>query len=157
MKSKLMLFAAGLVATVALVAGCSSTQLSTAQQLFASDCSVVNADLQALTTSTLLTADQQTKVSDLMTANKAVCSAVASADVSTLKSIHDSLLPAAIIVVSAVPAIPNQPAILLALNTIGPIVQQLIDQAITASTASATSSASAPVAASTPLSGVPLQ
>jgi hypothetical protein len=140
MLNKLCL-AAGLVASIALGA-CASSQLTTAQKLFASDCSVVNADLQALTTSTLLTADQQSKVSDLLTANKAVCSAVASADVSTLKSIHDSLLPAAIIVVSAVPAIPNQPAILLALNTIGPIVQQLVDQAITASTASA------PVAAS---------
>lgn len=145
---KIMLLAAGVIASVVLIAGCSSVQLTTAQQLFASDCSVVNADLQALSTSTLLTTDQQGKVSDLLTANKAVCSAVASADVSTLKSIHDSLLPAAIIVVSAVPAIPNQPAILLALNTIGPIVQQLIDQAITLSTASGATAASAPVAAS---------
>jgi len=141
MKKIIAAFAAGLVALA--LGACASSQLTTAQQLFASDCSVVNADLQALTTSTLLNADQQGKVSDLLTANKAVCSAVASANVTTLKSIHDSLLPAAIIVVSAVPAIPNQPAILLALNTIGPIVQQLVDQAITAST-----SASAPVAAS---------
>ncbi|MBN3811718.1 hypothetical protein [Paraburkholderia sp. Ac-20347] len=146
MKKILAAFAAGVVALA--LGACSSTQLTTAQQLFTSDCAVVNADLQALTTSTLLTADQQSKVADLLTANKAVCSAVASADVSTLKSIHDSLLPAAILVVSAVPAIPNQPAILLALNTIGPIVQQLIDQAITASTASGDSAASAPVAAS---------
>ncbi|WP_321905102.1 hypothetical protein [Paraburkholderia tropica] len=144
MKKILAALAAGVVALS--LGACSSTQLSTAQQLFTSDCSVVNADLQALTTSTLLTSDQQSKVSDLLTANKAVCSSVASADVSTLKSIHDSLLPAAILVVSAVPAIPNQPAILLALNTIGPIIQQLVDQAITASTAA--TAASAPVAAS---------
>jgi hypothetical protein len=142
------ILAAFAAAVVALALGaCSSSQLTTTQQLFASDCSVVNADLLALSTSTLLTADQQGKITDLLTANKAVCSAVASADVTTLKNINDSLLPAAIIVVSAVPAIPNQPAILLALNTIGPLVQQLVDHAITASTATSTA-ASAPVAAS---------
>ncbi|SDR37837.1 hypothetical protein SAMN05443245_5272 [Paraburkholderia fungorum] len=146
MKKIIAAFAAGIVALA--LGACSTSQLSTAQQLFASDCSVVNADLQALSTSTLLNADQQGKITQLLTANKAVCSAVASADVSTLKNINDSLLPAAIIVVSAVPAIPNQPAILLALNTIGPVLQQLVDQAITASTASSATAASAPVAAS---------
>jgi hypothetical protein len=141
MKKIIAAFAASVVALA--LGACASSQLTTAQQLFASDCSVVNADLSALSTSTLLTADQQGKISALLTANKAVCSAVASADVTTLKNINDSLLPAAIIVVSAVPAIPNQPAILLALNTIGPVLEQLVDQAIAASTA-----ASAPVAAS---------
>ncbi|MDE1182320.1 hypothetical protein [Paraburkholderia sp.] len=137
------LFIAAVAAICVAFAGCSTSQLTTTQQLFASDCSVVNADLLALSTSTLLTTDQQTKIGDLLTANKAVCAAVANADVSTLKSINDSLLPAAIVIVAAIPSLPNQAAILLALNTVAPIVQALVDQAITAATSS-TAAMSAP-------------
>jgi hypothetical protein len=74
-------------------------------------------------------------------------------NVTNLKAFHDSLLPVAIGIVQATPAIPDQPMVLLALQLFGPVVQGLVDQAIT----TVAPVASAPVAASTPLAGVPLQ
>lgn len=67
-------------------------------------------------------------------------------------ALHDSLLPALIAIVNGNPLIPNQTAILLVLNTFGPIVQQMVGQVITASTASAASDA---VAASEPVAPEP--
>lgn len=57
MKKILTDFAAGHISLA--FGACSTSQLSTAQQLFASEGSVVTADLQGLTTSTLLDADQR--------------------------------------------------------------------------------------------------
>lgn len=143
---KLMLLAAGIVASIAIVA-CSS--LPTVQQQFETGCTIVNGDLAILATSPLLNADQQATISKtIVPANQAICKAGAQLNVSDLKAFHDTLLPAAITIVQAVPALPQQKAVLLGLQTFGPMVQALIDQNLTTT---------APAAASTPLAGAPLQ
>jgi hypothetical protein len=144
---KKLCLAAGLVAAVAFAA-CSS--LPTVQQQFQTGCTIVNGDLAILGASPLLNAGQQAVINKtVLPANQAICKAGAQLNVADLKAFHDSLLPAAIMIVQAVPTLPNQPAILLGLSTFGPMVQALIDQLITATTAaSSTVAASAPVAAS---------
>ncbi|WP_176016659.1 hypothetical protein [Burkholderia sp. BCC0398] len=143
---KLMLLAAGVVTSVAIVA-CNS--LPTVQQQFQTGCTIVNGDLAILATSPLLNADQQAAISKtILPANQAICKAGAQLNVTDLKAFHDTLLPAAITIVQAVPALPQQQAVLLGLQTFGPMVQALIDQILTAA---------APAAASTPLAGAPLQ
>ena len=136
------------VAALAIFAGCNS--LPTVQEQFQTGCTIVNGDLAILGASPLLNADQQAVINKtVLPGNQAICKAGAQLNVADLRAFHDSLLPAAIGIVQAVPAIPNQPAVLLGLQTFGPMVQALIDQLITATTA--------PVAASTPLAGQPLK
>ncbi|MCO1390999.1 hypothetical protein C6T66_09795 [Burkholderia multivorans] len=143
---KLMLLAAGILASLAIVA-CNS--LPTVQQQFQTGCAIVNGDLAILATSPLLSADQQATISKtILPANQAICKAGAQLNVADLKAFHDSLLPAAITIVQAVPALPQQQAVLLGLQTFGPMVQALIDQILTTA---------APTAASTPLAGEPLK
>lgn len=144
---KLMLLAAGIVASLAIVA-CNS--LPTVQQQFQTGCMIVNGDLAILATSPLLSADQQATISKtILPANQAICKAGAQLNIADLKAFHDSLLPAAITIVQAVPALPQQQAVLLGLQAFGPMVQALIDQILTTTAPSA--------AASTPLAGAPLQ
>ncbi|MGU7839372.1 hypothetical protein ACV22V_07895 [Burkholderia sp. AW33-5] len=141
-----MLLAAGIVASIAIVA-CNS--LPSIQQQVQTGCTIVNGDLTILATSPLLSADQQATISKtILPANQAICKAGAQLNVADLKAFHDSLLPAAITIVQAVPALPQQQAVLLGLQTFGPMVQALIDQILTTA---------APAAASTPLAGAPLQ
>jgi hypothetical protein len=153
---KKLLIAAGfaLAACFALFAGCASNgsapALPTPQQLFSQACPIVNADLAILAQSPLLTSAQQDVLTKtIIPANQGICSAGVQISVANLKAFHDSLLPAAIAIVQAVPAIPNQPVILLALQTFGPLVQQMIDGVIVAvAPAASAPAASAPVAAS---------
>lgn len=131
---KMLLFAAGVLASVAILAGCNS--LPTVQQQFQTGCTIVNGDLAIIGQSPLLNADQQMVINKtVLPANEAICKAGAQLNVADLKAFHDSLLPAAITIVQAVPALPDQPAILLGLATFGPMVQAIIDQII-ATTAS---------------------
>lgn len=128
---KMLLIAAGVLASVAILAGCNS--LPTVQQQFQTGCTIVNGDLAILATSPLLSADQQAAITKtILPANQAICKAGGTLNVADLKQFHDSLLPAAIAIVQGVPAIPNQPAVLLGLQTFGPMVQAIIDQLITA-------------------------
>lgn len=137
--------AAGVVAS--MLVACSS--MPSRQQQFQTGCTIINGDLAILVTSPLLNTDQQDTISKtILPANQALCKAGAQLNVADLKAFHDSLLPAAIGIVQAVPALPNQPAVLLGLQTFGPMVQALIDQILTTAT---------PAAASTPLAGAPLQ
>lgn len=126
--------------------------LPTIQEQFNTLCPVVTADLKTLSTSPLFGASDQKSLASAANANGALCTAGGTLNVTDLKAFHDSLLPAAVALVQNNPLIPDQTAILLALNTIGPIVQNLIDQAITAvatvQAASAATAASAPVPAS---------
>jgi hypothetical protein len=134
MFKKLVVVLAGIVA----LAACNS--LPTVQQQFQTGCTIVNGDLAIIATSPLLNADQQATITKtILPANQAICKAGATLNVADLKAFHDSLLPAAVAIVQGVPALPNQAAILLGLQTFGPMVQAIIDQVITAS---------APVAAS---------
>jgi len=153
---RMLLIAAGLAlpACFAMLAACNS--LPTVQQQFQTGCAIVNGDLEIIAASPLLNADQQAKITKMiLPANQAICKAGATLNVADLKQFHDSLLPAAIAIVKGAPAIPDQQAILLGLQTFGPMVQALIDQIITATTAA--TEAAAPAPASTPLAGAPLQ
>lgn len=126
MIKKLAVVLAGVVA----FAGCKS--LPTLQEQFTQACPIVTADLKTLSTSPLIGSADQVALAKAADANKAICAAGGQLNVTALKAFHDSLLPAAVAVVNGNPLIPNQTLVLLALNTFGPIVQQMIDQVITA-------------------------
>lgn len=156
LKNILAAFAAALVALA--LGACTSTgapiiSLPSLQQQFTQACPIVTADLTTLSTSTLIGSADQAALAKAAAANKALCAAGGQLNVTDLKAFHDSLLPVAIAVVNGNPLIPNQTAILLVLNTFGPIVQQMVDQIIVAAApaASTTVAASAPAAASAPV------
>jgi hypothetical protein len=111
-------------------------------QLAAQFCPIVKADLAILSTSPLLSQDQKDKLNSVAPINDAVCSAAATIQLQDLQAFNNTLFPAVTAIVAAVPAIPNQPAILLALQLAQPILNQVVSDAIAAS------QASAPVAAS---------
>lgn len=155
-----VLVAAGLVVLASMFAGCQTPP--TFQQTFEQACPVVNADLAFVGASPLLTPDQQDTINKkVLPANQALCAAGGKLDVISLKAFHDSLLPMAIDIVEAAPALPDQQIMLLALRSFGPLVQQLVDQVIVtvapapASGASAASGpqASAPSVASSSVVG----
>jgi hypothetical protein len=144
---KKLLLAAALAAFMLFVA---CTSLPTLQEQFAAACPIVTADLTTLSASPLIAANDQAVLAKAAAANKSICAAGGQINVTDLKAFHDSLLPAALLVVQGLPQTPELQGIELVLNTFGPIVQQLIDQviaAVTVSDASATA-ASAPAAAS---------
>jgi hypothetical protein len=133
MKSKLAFLAvAATLAAGALLSACttvpagSQVALIPPQQLIASFCPVVNADLQVLSASPLLTPDQQTTVAKVLTVNKQICAAGASLDLGNVTDLNANLFPALIAVVAANPQIPNQPAMLLGLQLAQPILQQAV-------------------------------
>lgn len=150
MKRFTMLLAAGIAASAVFLAGCKTApSLPTIQQQFAAACPLVNSDLAILAQSPLIAPAAQDLINkQLIPKNKALCAAGAQFNLADAKSIHDSLLPAVVDIVTATPEIPNQPLILLGLTTFGPLVQQLIDQTVFATPASGVTAASAPVAAS---------
>lgn len=126
---KMLLLAAGL-ALSALFGCANAPALPSLQQQFVQMCPVVNADLAVLAASPTLTVNQQDSIKQVLVANQLICSSGAQLNVTSLRAFHDSLLPVAIAVVQATPAIPNQPLVLLGLQLFGPVVQGLIDQAI---------------------------
>ncbi|MGN6589314.1 MAG: hypothetical protein ACTHKE_03380 [Sphingomicrobium sp.] len=150
---KMLRIAAGLAlaACFAMIAGCSNApvKLIPPQQLATAFCPVVNADLDVLSKSLLLTADQRELLNGvpgdparpgIIAVNKAVCAAGGQIDVSDLKKLNETAFPALITLVSALPALPNQPAILLGLTLAQPILAQVTAQF----------AAAVPVAASSP-------
>lgn len=160
MKRFSMLLAAGLVASVALFAGCASAPIPltvpTPAQLTADFCPVVNADLTALSSSTLLTSAQRTLLTTVIIPdNQAVCAAGAAINVANLQTLNATAFPALIALVGALPMIPSQPAILVGLTLAEPVLTQIINSLPVP--AAPTVPAAAPVAASTPLAGAPLQ
>ena len=76
----------------------------------------------------------------IIAVNKAICTAGGQIDVKDLQAFNATLFPALITLVSAVPALPNQPAILLGLTLAQPILAQVTMQLV----------AAVPVAASSP-------
>lgn len=137
------------LALLATLAGCNSLPpIPTLQQQFQMGCTIVNGDLAVLGASPLLTAAQQDTINKtVLPANEAICKSGGQLNVADLRAFHDSLLPAAIAIVQAAPLIPNQPVVLLGLQTFGPMVQALIDQVAFATKAPA---ASAPVVSPAP-------
>ena len=147
---KKLLLAAGLAALVAF-AGCKS--LPTVQEQFNTLCPIVTADLQTVSTSPLLNASQQAIAMKAHDLNAKICTAGASLNVADAKDLANTALPAVASIVAAIPDTPAFPstAIALALNTFGPIVLQLVEQAFeTVQGASSPAVASAPAAASSP-------
>ncbi|MEX3933246.1 hypothetical protein AB4Y32_15835 [Paraburkholderia phymatum] len=116
-------------------------------QLAAQFCPIVKADIEILKASVLLSQAQKDKLAEVAPINDAVCSAAATVDLTDLQKFNSTLFPAVTAIVAAVPAIPNQPAILLALQLAQPVLNQVVADAIAASKASA-ATAAAPVAAS---------
>ncbi|MFM0141709.1 hypothetical protein [Paraburkholderia sp. RL18-085-BIA-A] len=147
------LFIAALAAVCVAFAGCANAPaLPSLQQQFVQMCPVVNADLAVLAASPSLTVAQQDSIKQVLVANQLICSSGAQLNVTSLRAFHDSLLPVAVAVVQATPAIPNQPLVLLALQLFGPVVQGLVDQAIT----TVAPAASTPAAASAPVASAPV-
>jgi hypothetical protein len=165
---KMLRIAAGLALAACFVvfAGCSNApiKLIPPQQLVTVFCPVVNADLKLLAASPLLSASQQQALNGvpgdpthpgIIAINAAVCAAGGQIDVADLQRLNDTAFPALIGLVSALPMLPNQPAILLGLTLAQPILAQVMAQLPQATSPAA--GASAPAAASAPLAGAALK
>jgi hypothetical protein len=156
---KMLRIAAGfaLAACFVVFAGCASgpVKLVPPAQLVHDFCPIVNADLAVLDASPLLTASQKQLLDGvpgdpahpgIITVNKAVCAAGATIDATDLQTLNNTAYPALIGLVSALPMLPNQPAILLGLTLAQPILNQIAAQILPA----APTAASAPSASSSP-------
>lgn len=129
--------------------------LSTAQlqQLTVQVCTALKTDLVLLegpTGTALLTPSAMTKVTTAIGPTiTAVCNSGAAVDVSSLQTLNNTVLPALIDVVAAVPSIPDQPEILAGLTLAQVALMPIVNQAIAAAQAAAASSApsSAPAVA----------
>jgi len=132
------LFIAALAAVCVAFAGCTSAPVSipTPQQLVTDFCPVVNADLKLLAASPLLNADQQKVLNGIpgdashpgvISMNAAVCAAGAVINVTDLQTLNATAFPALITLVSGLPNLPNQSAILLGLMLAQPILTQVIN------------------------------
>lgn len=144
---KMLRSAAGiaLLACFALFAACHS--LPTLQEQFNTLCPIVTSDLQTISTSSLLNADQQSKALKAHDLNVKVCSAGAALNVADVKDLANTALPGIVSIISAIPDTPAFPSttIALALNTFGPLALQLVEQTI-----STVHGASTPAADSAP-------
>jgi len=141
--------AAGLAlsACFVLFAGCANApvKLIPPAQLVKDFCPIVNADLAVLDASPLLTAQQKVLLdgpNGVIAVNKAVCAAGSTINATDIQTLNDTAFPALIGLVSALPMLPNQPAILLGLTLAQPILNQIAAQVLPA----APDAASAPAA-----------
>src|SRR5574337_292380 len=147
---------------VALLTGCSTGSQPVApavvlnpasiQQIAATFCPLVNADLQVLAASPAVQPTLQRQFAQLLQVNQVACAAGASMTLTNLQTINTGVVQAATALLLANPTLPNQPAILLALQLGAPLLNQAIAyaQAQTAA-APATAAVSAPASsASTP-------
>lgn len=150
MKSMLRI-AAGLALSACFVvfAGCASSGapklIVPPQQLLADFCPVVNADLKVLASSPLLTAAQRDTVSSIEATNTEVCSAGAQIDLASLHALNATAFPALLELVSSIPGIPDQPAIMLGLTLAQPILAQVVQSIGAASEPAAPASAASGV------------
>jgi hypothetical protein len=120
---------------VALVlAACTTTggiapgNVSQVQQIVTSFCPTVNADLQVLSTSPTVSATLQAQFKNMLAVNQEICAAGSGLTVTNLQTLNTQVVQAAIVLLLANPEIPNQPAILLALQLGAPLIQQAITQ-----------------------------
>lgn len=134
---KMLRIAAGLAlaACFVVLTGCANApvKLVPPQQLVTAFCPVVNADLDVLSKSPLMSADQRALLTEkIIPGNQAICTAGGQINVQDLQAFNATLFPALITLVSAVPGLPNQPAILLGLTLAQPILAQVAAQIATA-------------------------
>lgn len=123
------IFTVCLFGAVALF-GCASTgpNLAQAQQVVSSFCPTVNTDLQVLSTSPTVPAPLQAQFKTMLTINQGICAAGSGITATDLQTLNTQVVQAAIGILLANPAIPNQPVILLALQLGQPLVTQAITQ-----------------------------
>jgi hypothetical protein len=129
MKKLIAAFAAA-VACLSFAGCATQTKLAvpTPQQLADNFCPLVNADLDVLSKSPLLSADQRAELTDkIIPANLAICQAGQTIVVDDLKTFNATIFPALVGLVAALPALPNQPVILLGLTLAQPILTQVIN------------------------------
>jgi hypothetical protein len=131
---KMLLIAAGVTLSASLV-GCANgpVKLIPPAQLVKDFCPIVNADLAVLDASPLLTATQKALLdgpSGIIAVNKAVCAAGGTIDATDIQTLNNTAFPALIGLVSALPMLPNQPAILLGLTLAQPILNQIAAQVL---------------------------
>jgi len=131
MKRIALIFAVGLSI---LLAACTSTggivapTPSQVQQIVTSFCPTVNADLQVLSTSPAVSPPLQAQFKTILSINQEVCAAGSGVTITNLQTLNTQVVQAAIAVLLLNPEIPNQPAILLALQLGAPLIQQAITQ-----------------------------
>ena len=110
------------------------------QQLQGQVCAVVKADLlllQSPSGQALVGAAEQAKIEKTIAPTAtAVCDSGATVDLTSLQAFNNTALPALIQIVQAVPAIPNQPEIVLALQLAQVALPPLVNSAIAASQSS---------------------
>lgn len=171
MKRILLAAAIGIAAALSGCAGVAVAPITipTPAQLVTDFCPTVNADLKVIAASTLLTAQQKQVLNGVsgdpsqpgvIAINTAVCAAGGTISVTSLTQLNATAFPALIGLVSELPMLPNQPAILVGLQLAAPIVNQITAQVeaqvasanaaatVAASTAAVAVSASSPLAAS---------
>lgn len=98
------------------------------QQIVSSFCPLVNADLGVLSTSPAVAAPLQAQFKTFLSINQQVCAAGSGVTIESLQTLNTQVVQAAIAVLLLNPEIPNQPAILLALQLGAPLIQQAITQ-----------------------------
>lgn len=124
-----------LIVAALILAACTTTggtvgapTPSQVQQIVASFCPTMNADLQVLSTSPVVSPPLQAQFKTFLSINQQICAAGTGVTVSDLQTLNTQVVQAAIVVLLANPEIPNQPAILLALQLGAPLIQQAITQ-----------------------------
>lgn len=147
MKKMLPLAAGVVLSALFALAGCATNapvKLIPPAQLVKDFCPIVNADLKLLAASPLLSASQQQALNGvpgdptrpgIIAVNNAVCAAGGAIDATDIQTLNDTAFPALIGLVSALPMLPNQPAILLGLTLAQPILNQIAAQVLPASPA----------------------
>ena len=129
MKRSLCILAA---LSVVALAACTTTapqpNLAQVRQVVTSFCPTVNADLSVLSTSPTVPSPLQAQFKTMLTINQGICSAGTSITATDLQTLNTQVVQAAITILLANPAIPNQPVILLALQLGQPLVTQAIAQ-----------------------------
>src|SRR6185312_11319785 len=117
---------------IVMLPACTTTgaqpNLAQVRQVVTSFCPTVNTDLSVLSTSPTVAPALQAQFKQMLTINQGICAAGAGITSADLQTLNTQVVQAAITVLLANPAIPNQPAILLALQLGEPLVTQAITQ-----------------------------
>ncbi|MGH7749608.1 MAG: hypothetical protein ACREQ5_33305, partial [Candidatus Dormibacteria bacterium] len=112
----------------AFLSACTTTStiqplpIASVQQVVASFCPTVNADLSVLSTSPTVSPVLQAQFKTLASANKYICSMGSTMTVTDLQTLNTSVVQVAIGLLMANPALPGQPAILLGLQLGAPLI-----------------------------------
>lgn len=102
------------------------------QQIVTSFCPTVNADLQVLSTSPAVNPTLQAQFKTFLSINQQICAAGTGVTIENLQALNTQVVQAAIAVLLLNPEIPNQQAMLIALQLGAPLIQQAITQMQTA-------------------------